>query len=314
MTGYASKAFEYQGFNILIEIKSLNNKFLDVRFRLPSSLGFAGPGPVSATKGASSSKGVTQQQGISTPGSLEWRLRRIIKRHINRGKIDVYISLTAEEDYEFTMIKSMIDRYYGIIKKIEDETSISIQLSLSEILLMKNMLNPHEDIVRTDIPEDVIEGIFAETLEAFQESRRIEGEDTREDIYGCIEMIKKSLKKIEKEYQPIVDRYKIQLKEKIRDLVDEKLDETRLVIEAGIYAGRVDVSEEISRIKGHTDKMLRTIKSDGSCGRELDFITQEINREINTIGSKVPDFSVAESVITVKTYLERIREQVRNIE
>jgi uncharacterized protein (TIGR00255 family) len=179
---------------------------------------------------------------------------------------------------------------------------------------MKNMLNPHEDIVRTDIPEDVIEGIFAETLEAFQESRRIEGEDTREDIYGCIEMIKKSLKKIEKEYQPIVDRYKVQLKEKIRDLVDEKLDETRLVIEAGIYAGRVDVSEEISRIKGHTDKMLRTIKSDGSCGRELDFITQEINREINTIGSKVPDFSVAESVITVKTYLERIREQVRNIE
>jgi uncharacterized protein YicC (UPF0701 family) len=110
MTGYASKAFEYQGFNILIEIKSLNNKFLDVRFRLPSSLGFAGPGPVIATKGTSSSKGVTQQQGISTPGSLEWRLRRIIKRHINRGKIDVYISLTAEEDYEFTMIKSMIDR------------------------------------------------------------------------------------------------------------------------------------------------------------------------------------------------------------
>jgi uncharacterized protein (TIGR00255 family) len=296
MTGYASKSFEYQGFNILIEIKSLNNKFLDIRFRLPSSLGYSATG------------------GNSTPGSLEWRLRNIIKQHVKRGKIDVLISLTAEENQEFAVIKSIIDRYYGIIKKIQDETSLNIQISLSEILLMKNMLNPHEDIVRPDIPGEAIEEMFGETLKAFKKSRSMEGEDTKEDIYDCIEMIKTALKKIEKESPPIVEKYKIQLKEKIRDLVGEKLDESRLIIEAGIYANKVDVSEEISRINGHTLKLLRTIESDGSCGRELDFITQEMNREINTIGSKVPDFKVAENVITVKTYLERIREQVRNIE
>jgi uncharacterized protein (TIGR00255 family) len=326
MTGYASKGFEYRGFHILIEIKSLNNKFLDVRFRLPSSLGFGNSGMVhppgsapssgraSSGGGPSSHEGAPYPRKTITPGSLEWRLRKIIKQHINRGKIDVFISLTAEEDHEFTVIKSMIDRYYGIIKKIEDETSINIQISLYEILLMKNLLNPHEDIVRTDIPGEVIEDMFVETLTAFQESRRLEGEDTKDDIFGCIEKIKKSLKKIEKEYPPIVEKYKKQLKEKIKDLVDEKLDESRLAIEAGIYASKVDVSEEISRINGHTEKILRTMKTDGSCGRELDFITQEINREINTIGSKVPDFGVAENVITVKTYLERIREQVRNIE
>ena len=301
MTGYASKSFEYKGFNILIEIKSLNNKFLDIRFRLPASLGYSAPEGKSTT-------------GKSSPGSLEWGLRKIIKQQVKRGKIDVLISLTAEENQEFAVIKSIVDRYYGIIKKIQDETSLNIQISLSEILLMKNLLNPHEDIVRPDIPGETIEEMFVETLKAFKESRSREGEDTKEDIFGCIEMIKMSLEKIEKEYPPIVEKYKMQLKEKIRDLVGEKLDESRLLIEAGIYANKVDVSEEITRINGHTLKLLRTIESDGSCGRELDFITQEINREINTIGSKVPDFSVAENVITVKTYLERIREQVRNIE
>ncbi len=318
MTGYASKSFEHQGFNILIEIKSLNNKFLDIRFRLPASLGYSSPGSISPPGGRSSRDAKASPgggpSGGKPPGSLEWRLRKIIKQHVKRGKIEVLISLTAEEDQEFTVIKSIIDRYCGIIKKIQDETSFNIQISLSEILLMKNLLNPHEDIIRPDISGEVIEEMFGETLKAFQESRSIEGEDTKEDIFGCIEMIKTSIEKIEKEYPPIVDKFKIQLKEKIRNLVGEKLDESRLIIEAGIYASKVDVSEEISRINGHTLKLLRTIESDGSCGRELDFITQEINREINTIGSKVPDFSVAENVITVKSYLERIREQVRNIE
>jgi len=124
----------------------------------------------------------------------------------------------------------------------------------------------------------------------------------------------KSLKKIEDACPAVVERYKAQIKQRIQELLDDKVDETRLMIDVGIFASKVDISEEISRINSHVERAVGLIESKESCGRELDFIIQELHREINTIGSKVGDYAVSEEVINTKTMLEKIKEQVRNIE
>lgn len=285
MTGYASKVIELEDYIVALSIKALNSKFLDIRFRLPMTLDY-----------------------------FEDKLRRILKNYVKRGKVEIDIKLIANEQQEFTSIKSIVKKYYGLIKRLEEETDARFQVSLTEVLSMKNLVNPYEDSEKTEIPEEKIEEIFISTIEAFQKSRSIEGENTKNEILGFLKNISHSLQCIEKSYPAIVDKYKEQLKQKICELVSIKVDETRLMMEVGIYASKVDINEEISRIKGHVLKMYEKVQSDGECGRELDFIVQELNREINTIGSKIPDYSVSEEVVNVKSNLDKIKEQVRNIE
>jgi uncharacterized protein (TIGR00255 family) len=285
MTGYASKTCDYQDYTLTVEVKSLNNKFLELRFRLPPVL-----------------------------DHLEERLRRVIKQFVQRGKVDVFINLSAKEARELQSIKMMIGKYYGIMEKIREETGYGSQATLSEIIALKNLINPFEDVGYADIPDELVEKVFTETVRCFQDSRAAEGEHAKRDILSYIEAISASLGRVERLFPEVSVRYREQLKDKIRDLVDGKLDETRVIMEAGIFASRVDVSEEISRVRGHIGKFLLTAGAAGACGRELDFIVQEMGREVNTIGAKVPDYSVAEEVVSMKTNLEKIKEQVRNVE
>jgi uncharacterized protein (TIGR00255 family) len=268
-----------------MEVKSLNNKFLELRFRLPPAL-----------------------------DHLEERLRRIVKRFVQRGKVDVFVKLVAKEERELQSIKMMIGKYYGIMKKIREETGYGSQETLSEIIALKNLINPFEEVGYADIPDEFVEEVFTETVRCFQDSRAAEGEHAKRDILSYIDAISSSLSRVERLFPEISVRYREQLRDKIRDLVDGKLDEARIVAEAGILASRVDVSEEISRARGHIGKILRITGASGACGRELDFIVQEMGREVNTVGAKVPDYGVAEEVVSMKTNLEKIKEQVRNVE
>jgi uncharacterized protein (TIGR00255 family) len=285
MTGYASKTCDYQDYTLTMEVKSLNNKFLELRFRLPPAL-----------------------------DHLEERLRRIVKRFVQRGKVDVFVKLVAKEERELQSIKMMIGKYYGIMKKIREETGYGSQETLSEIIALKNLINPFEEVGYADIPDEFVEEVFTETVRCFQDSRAAEGEHAKRDILSYIDAISSSLSRVERLFPEISVRYREQLRDKIRDLVDGKLDEARIVAEAGILASRVDVSEEISRARGHIGKILRITGASGACGRELDFIVQEMGREVNTVGAKVPDYGVAEEVVSMKTNLEKIKEQVRNVE
>ncbi len=285
MTGYALKSSEFKDYTVYVEIKSLNNRFLELKFKIPPYM-----------------------------ENLESRLRKRLKASVKRGKVEVCIKVEAKGHLESKFIKSMIERYYGLIKDIEGKTDFRFQVSLSEILSLKSLINPYEEIAYMHIPAKTVEEIFDDALKDFQDSRYIEGENTKKDLLKYMQMITNSLKRIENVYPSVIVKYKNQLKEKIYELMDGKVDEARLMMEVGIFASKVDISEEISRINGHIGKMLNIIKSNRVCGRELDFIIQEINREINTIGSKVPDYAVSEEVVNTKTSLDKIKEQVRNIE
>lgn len=285
MTGYASKVFELDQYTLQIDIRSLNSKFLEMRFRLPYALEF-----------------------------MEESLRKILKTQLRRGKVDVILKLTAHEQLELANLRSFIQKYYRIIKRIQDEMHTQFEISLSEILSLKNLINPTEEFVYGEIPDKEIQRAFIATVESFLESRHAEGEHTKGEILSHIQEINDSITRVSASYPGIVEKFKLQLKEKIQELIEGKVDETRIMMEVGIFANKVDISEEISRIRGHVGKMMSCIESDEACGRELDFIVQELNREINTIGSKVPDFMVLEEVVNVKVCLEKIKEQVRNIE
>jgi len=285
MTGYAIKSREFDHYSITVEIKSLNNKFLELKFKLPGYIEY-----------------------------LENRLKKMIKAFVKRGKVEVFLKVTAKKDFEFGYIKEMIGKYYDFAERIEKENNFNLKLSLSDILTLKSLMNPSEEILKIDIPENNIITVFSETLNAFQKSRYIEGEDTKKNLEKYINNIKNIILKIETVFPSVIDRYKKQLKERIEELIDSGIDEARLMMEVGIFANKIDISEEVSRIYGHIGNISSLINSEKSCGREMDFIIQEFNREINTIGSKVPEYIISENVVNFKSYLEKIKEQVRNIE
>ncbi len=285
MTGFAFKNFEFEDCTLFIEIKSLNNKFLEMRIKLPFQMEF-----------------------------FEEIIRSIAKKRVKRGKLDINIRVVAKEQMEYHFVRELLQKYSGIMRKLEEDTGYSLDISVSELLSLASFFNSYSDIAAVSISEDALREAFVQTIEEFQDSRLREGENAKEDITAYIHAILESVESVERMSPAIIDKYKTQLQEKINELISGKMDETRVLMEVGVFANKIDISEEISRIKGHLKKMLHIIKKDGSCGRELDFMSQEVNREINTIGAKVPDYAISEKVVDMKTSLEKIKEQVRNIE
>jgi uncharacterized protein (TIGR00255 family) len=266
-------------------VKSLNNKFLELRFRLPPVL-----------------------------DRLEERLRGIVRRFVQRGKVDVSIKIAAGEDREILNIRRTIARYYGILERIREETGFGVQASLSEIIALRNLVGPSAEEADADVADELVEEVFSDALRHFQDSRAAEGEHAKSDMRGYVEEVAASLGRVERRFPEVAARIREQLGDRIRELVGAGFDETRVVMEAGILASKADVSEEVSRMRGHIGKFLLTADAEGPCGRELDFIVQEMGREVNTIGAKVPDYTVAEEVVSMKANLEKIKEQVRNVE
>ncbi len=285
MTGFAFRSFEFEDCTLFIEIKSLNNKFLEMRFKLPLQM-----------------------------EHFEEMIRSIVKRYVKRGKLDVNIRVVAKEQMEYNFMRALFRKYSGIIRTLEKDTGYSLNISVSDLLSLISFFNSYSDSAVVSIPENALQEAFVETIGEFQDSRFREGKNTRDDITGYIHTILESAGAVESMSPAIIDRYKAQLREKINELIDGRTDETRVLMEVGVFANKIDISEEVSRIRGHLNKMLDLIRTNGSCGRELDFMSQEVNREINTIGAKVPDYSISEKVVEMKTILEKIKEQVRNIE
>lgn len=285
MTGYAVQSFEFKEYTIYIEIRSLNNKFLEIKFKLPLYLEY-----------------------------MEDKLRTLLKRTVKRGKVEVFVKVVAKEEMELRMLRELFNKYGKLISTVEKDADFRLQMSLSDLLSLRYFFNDFSEFTRIEIPEEDLERCFLDTVGKFQESRRAEGEMTRVELETHISEIYEIVQKIERLYPAVVDRFREQISERVRELIGSEIDETRVMMEVAVYANKVDISEEVSRIKSHVKKMREIIKGDGACGRELDFISQELNREINTVGAKAPDYAISESAVMIKTALEKIKEQVRNIE
>lgn len=288
MTGYGRAQMELDGKDIIVEIKSVNHRYFDFSARVPRMYGF-----------------------------LEERLKSYLKRHILRGKVDayVYVSRTDDEAAEVTLNQALAQGYVTALRELcvsyglKDDLSVSTMARFTDIFSVKKLEEDEDSIWQAT------EKAAAAALEGFIAMREEEGRQLAGDLLGRCEYILGIVDKIERGSGKTVDAYRERLDARIREILEgHQFDEGRLLTEVAIFADKVSVTEEIVRLKSHVAQFEDMLKKSGEAGRKLDFIAQEMGREINTIGSKCTDYEVAKDVVELKAELEKIREQIQNIE
>jgi uncharacterized protein (TIGR00255 family) len=285
MTGFGSAAVEFQQKTISVEIKSINSKFFDLVLRLP---------PFYREK--------------------EMELRTELARAVERGKVEVTINIESQEVNKKTNINMpLIKAYYDEFKKIDGELKISTPNYLQLILTMPDVM-VNEKMVLSDEEWNTASKALSLAIESFQKFRKAEGKTMENDIRQRIKSIAKGIKDLEKFEDERIVNVRKRLQSNLEEFIlANNIDRNRFEQELIFYIEKFDLSEEKVRLKSHCDYFLETIDEEGSSGKKLAFITQEIGREINTIGSKANDADIQKIVVFMKDELEKIKEQVLNI-
>lgn len=290
MTGFGRAASEEGRDKVFsVEIKSVNHRYLDINTRMPKAM---------------------------IP--LEEKIRRKIKEYLNRGKVDLFINYKnyGKSDSIATLNLDFAKTYVGALKVLKNEFSdLKDDLSLS-------LVSRHPEVISIEEKEESLDEIWEEisnlldiSLKAMLEMREFEGDKLKEDIILKSNEIENLVSKIEEKSIVIVENYKLRLEDRLADILGKvEVDENRLAMEVAIFADKVAIDEEITRLKSHIKHLRETLELSEPIGRKLDFIMQEMNREANTIASKSTDLDITNNVIDIKNTLEKIREQVQNIE
>lgn len=271
-----------------VEMKSVNNRYLDINIRMPKAL-----------------------------ISLEEEIRKIITNSLSRGKVDVFINLKSYSQNEGIpkVDLKLAGEYLECLKQIEENLGIKNDISVMQIARFPEVITMVQE-------EDKIEEVFEElkplilsALEMMNNMRAVEGEKLKEDILEKINVIESLVKDISKLADTVPKNYKAKLEERLSELLNgADIDQNRLATEVCIFADKATVDEEIIRLGSHINQIRKTLSLSEPIGRKLDFIIQEMNRETNTIGSKSSDIHMTNLVIDIKNLIEKIREQVQNIE
>ncbi len=289
MTGYAREQAVINSYDITAEIRSVNHRYYEISFKIPRFLNF-----------------------------IEDKANSVIKSGISRGKIEVYItinSLCLAEEKILPNIEVIKD-YMSAIDMVKKELGISGEISISDILKIPDAFSvikaePSDNEILGNAVIDLIEKAAGNLVNM----RLSEGEHLCADIIPRLEIIEKSADIIEKRAPEINAAYRERLYNKMSEILDGKnIDDSRILLEAGIFSEKTAVDEETVRLKSHVNQFRKIMSSDQPAGRKLDFLIQEMNREINTIGSKVQDIYVTNIVVELKSELEKIREQIQNVE
>ena len=288
MTGFGRGEASNEHYKITIEMKSVNHRYLDISVRMPHKFGF-----------------------------YENRIRSLVKQYASRGKVDVFVSFEAqgESDISITYNKAVASAYIEGVRQLALDHSMKFKTDayqiarLPEVFTMKDMA----------VDEEIIAPLIDEALNAagkqFVESRGVEGETLAADIRKKLQEIRDVTAQIEERYPKILEEYSARIREKANELLeDHQIDERVLASEMVIYADKLCVDEEMVRLKTHIQHMNDTLDNPDNIGRKLDFLTQELNREANTVLSKSTDVSIANYGIELKTLIEKIREQIQNLE
>ena len=288
MTGYGSGKAELGGKTFTVEIKSVNSRYSDFSIKMPRIYTF-----------------------------LEDPVRKAASARINRGKVDIYINVESSgNDDSIVKVNEALAREY-----LEGLRTLSASLNISSNATAETFLRI-PDVFTVDKADEDEELILKTVLEAlsialdgFDAMRIAEGEKLVGDLREHLGFILNATSEVEKRSPEIVGEYRARIEEKMRDILGSATyDETRLLTEVAIFADKVNVNEETVRLKSHVDQFTKMLDEGGSVGRKIDFLIQEMNREINTIGSKSNDLDVARIVIDVKAEIEKLREQIQNVE
>lgn len=289
MTGYGMGEYENELYRFKIEIKSVNHRYNDITIKMPRHIGY-----------------------------LEENLKKAVKERINRGKVDVFVNLEyiKESAVDVKVDIPLAKSYKAALEELVDVLELGDKLRLNNILSLSDIITVEKRDVDERLITQSLERALDMALENISHMRIIEGQELKKDILVKLDNIQEELINIEERSPMIVLEYKDKLRERIKDLLDNNasLDEERLSNEVAFFADKSSIDEEIVRLKSHIKQFKSILDEEDPIGRKLDFLIQELNREINTIGSKANDIIISKCVVNLKAELEKIREQVQNIE
>ena len=289
MTGFGRGSVSEENFSVSVELKTVNNRFLDVNLRL---------------------------SGEMQP--LEGTIKRVIGERLSRGRVEVNLTYDRTDEITYELNRPMINGYLKAMRQMQEEFSLSGEPDINVIARLPNVVLPKKDDLK---PEFVagIESALGAALDDLEKMREKEGELLKGELSSLITDIEKRLGPIESESANVSDEYRQRLTKRIGEMLAKsesqiEIDQGRLAQEVSYLSDRSDISEEITRLRTHIDHFRTIMNEDKEVGKRLDFLTQELNREANTITSKTTNMTVKENALQIKSDIEKIREQVQNIE
>ena len=288
MTGFGRAEKTVGTFDVTVEVKSVNHRYFEFSCRVPRNMAF-----------------------------LEEKLKAFFKEKVSRGKIEVYVTV-AQENSDAVLIevdRNFADGYVKALKSLSEIYGIPDDITASVVARNSEVFSVDKATVDEEAVTDAVLDTALDAVTAFIAMREVEGEKLRDDILSRSEAILDMVSFVEKRSPETVNAYMKKLHQKIEELLDgREVDEQRLITETAIFADKVAVAEETVRLRSHIAQLKQLLASDEAVGRKLDFLVQEMNREANTIGSKAQDIEIAHTVVDIKSEIEKIREQIQNIE
>lgn len=288
MTGFGRADCRIDGLDITVEMKSVNHRYFEFTARLPREYPF-----------------------------LEEKLKSFCRQKISRGKLEISVSIenSGEGSTAVELNTSYADAYIAAIREMSERYGIENDVKMSSLIQNRDLFTVKQQTLSDEVVTEAVLQAAGEAMEGFLAMRTAEGERLKADVCGRAAQILKMVSFIEERSPETVNAYRARLEQKIRELLaDEQVDEQRLLTETAVFADKIAVAEETVRLRSHIDQLKVLLDADEPVGRKLDFIVQEMNRETNTIGSKAQDIEIAHTVVDMKSEIEKIREQIQNIE
>lgn len=287
MTGFGRGKAESLQHRVTVEMKSVNHRFCEMVIRMPRQL-----------------------------LEMEDKLKKLIQTYIERGRIEVFVTISGEDIVrkKVQIDHQLLQEYIHHLQQAKHEYGLEEDIRVYDVLTMPDVLTTVEEEKQYSPIYDLVLEAAERAVEQLVEMRRLEGAQLTADVLVQLEHIKNARKQIGLLAPQVVEQYRHRLQKRLADLAGGIVDEQRLLTEAAIFADKADINEELTRIESHLSQFVQTLEEKGAVGRKLDFLVQELNREMNTIGAKANNGEIAQFVVEMKTALERIKEQVQNIE
>ena len=288
MTGFGRGDVSTESCKVTVEMKSVNHRYLDVNMKMPKKLNF-----------------------------FEASIRNLLKEYIQRGKVDLFISFEdlSENSVNVTYHKEVAAEYMNFLQQMAEDFSLENDVRVSSLARFPEVMTLDDVEIDEEGVWKSLEKAIRQAAEGFVESRIKEGENLCADLIAKLDEMLDAVDFIEARSPQIIEEYKKRLTDKVQEMLgDAKVDEARLVTEVTIFADKVCVDEELVRLRSHVQTTKNTLLEGGGIGRKLDFLAQEMNREANTILSKANDLEISNKGIELKTAIEKVREQIQNIE
>lgn len=289
MTGFGRSKKEFDNFKVIVEMKSVNHRFCEISVRMPRQFLL-----------------------------FEEKIKKTVNQYIQRGRVDVFVTVEGEGYINrFLQVDwDLISQYEKAIKKAKDLYKLEGTFTIEQLISLPEVFTVNENEDGIEELEQVIIDVTKAAAIELQTMRQVEGTALKNDIVERLHLINEVVQYLKPFSNDVVEKYRERLVKKITDVLNGsfEIDEGRILTEVAIFADKADINEEFTRLESHVNQFFTIIEEDGSIGRKLDFLVQEMNREMNTIGSKANDVQISQKVVEMKSELEKIKEQVQNIE